>query len=181
MNDKCSVNKGLVVWFTGLSGAGKSTIAEKVYELLSEKTGSVEMLDGDVLRGQFPNTGFGKQDRDDHILRVGFMASLLARHGVIVVASFISPYRATRDKVREMCGDRFAEIFVNAPLAECEKRDVKGLYKRARSGEIKNFTGIDDPYEEPLEAEMVIRTDKETVEDSAGKVMDYIESRGVLE
>jgi len=166
-------NKGFVLWLTGLSGSGKSTLADKVYECLLRTGRRVEKLDGDVMRGLFPSTGFTKQDRDEHIKRIGFVASLLERNGVIVVASFISPYRDTRRFVRNMCGN-FIEVFVSASLDECEKRDVKGLYEKARAGHIKNFTGIDDPYEEPENAEIVVSTDSQTVEDSVDQIVDYL-------
>ena len=166
-------NKGFVLWLTGLSGSGKSTLADKVYDRLSRNGRRVEKLDGDIMRGLFPSTGFTKQDRDEHIKRIGFVASLLERNGVIVIASFISPYRDTRRFVRNMCGN-FVEVFVSASLDECEKRDIKGLYKKARAGQIKNFTGIDDPYEEPENAEIVVNTDSQTVEDSVDQIVDYL-------
>jgi len=145
-----------VLWFTGLSGAGKSTIAELVVAALNQRGIPLEYLDGDRVRDLFP-TGFSKEDRDAHIARIGFIAHLLEKHGVTVVASFVSPYRAARDRVRALCS-RFLEIYVSTPLDECERRDVKGLYKRARAGHIHNFTGISDPYEPPLHPELVIDT-----------------------
>ena len=166
-------NKGFVLWLTGLSGSGKSTLADKVYDRLSQNGRRVEKLDGDIMRGLFPSTGFTKQDRDEHIKRIGFVASLLERNGVIVVASFISPYRDTRRFVRNMCGN-FIEVFVSASLDQCEKRDVKGLYQKARAGQIKNFTGIDDPYEEPENAEIVVSTESQTVEESVDQIVDYL-------
>jgi len=166
-------NKGFVLWFTGLSGSGKSTLADKIYGRLSCDGRRVEKLDGDIMRGLFPSTGFTKQDRDEHIKRIGFVASLLERNGVIVIASFISPYRDTRRFVRNMCGN-FIEVFVSASLDECEKRDVKGLYKKARAGQIENLTGINDPYEEPENAEIVVNTDSQTVENSVDQIADYL-------
>jgi adenylylsulfate kinase len=166
-------NKGFVLWLTGLSGSGKSTLADKVYDCLSRNSRRVEKLDGDVMRGLFPSTGFTKQDRDEHIKRIGFVASLLERNGVIVVASFISPYRDTRRFVRNMCSN-FVEVFVSASLDECEKRDVKGLYEKARAGQIKNFTGIDDPYEEPENAEIVVSTGSQTIEESIDQIVGYL-------
>jgi adenylylsulfate kinase len=157
-------NQGFVVWLTGLSGAGKSTLAEKLASFYREQGRRVEHLDGELIRGIFP-TGFTHRERDEHIRRVGFMASLLERNGVIVIASFISPYHESRLSVRRMCS-RFIEVYVNASLVECERRDTKGLYRRARSGEIKNFTGIDDPYEVPLDPEIVVKTEECTVENS---------------
>ncbi len=166
-------NNAFVLWFTGLSGSGKSTLADEVYARIAKNGQRVEKLDGDVLRGLFPATGFSKQARDEHIKRVGFMASRLEKHGVIVLASFVSPYNEARQFVRDMC-DNFIEVHVATSLEECERRDVKGLYKKARNGEIKNFTGIDDPYEPPGEPEILIDTEKQTVEESVSEIIDYI-------
>ena len=163
----------MVLWLTGLSGSGKSTLAEKLYEALECRGQKVEQLDGDILRGFFPNTGFSKEARDEHIRRVGFMASRLEHHGVIVIASFISPYRAARDFVRNLC-EHFVEIYVSASLDECRRRDVKGLYQKALAGEIKSFTGIDDPYEEPLEPEITVDTEHQTLDESFRQIMDYL-------
>ena len=165
--------KGFVLWLTGLSGSGKSTLAERLYEEFERLGKKFERLDGDVLRGVFPNTGFSKDARDEHIKRVGFMASRLEHHGVIVVASFISPYRAARGFVRNLCGN-FIEIYVKASLDECKRRDVKGLYKKALAGEIKDFTGIDDPYEEPQKPEIIVDTEHQTIEQSVEQIMDYL-------
>ncbi len=174
-NIKASNNdNSFVIWLTGLSGSGKTTIAKRLYSELARKNRKVERLDGDVIRGLFPSTGFSKQDRDDHIKRIGFMASRLENHGVAVIASFISPYTETRNFVRDMCRN-FIEVYVSAPLSVCEKRDVKGLYKKARAGEIENFTGIDDPYEAPDKPEIIIDSEKETVEESVSKILKYIE------
>ena len=164
---------GFVLWLTGLSGSGKSTIADKLYEHLSQDGRAVQKLDGDVLRGHFPSTGFTKSERDEHIKRVGFMASLLEKHGVVLVASFISPYSQTRELVRKMCKN-FVEIYVKASVRECEKRDVKGLYARARAGEIENFTGIDDPYEAPEKPEIVVDTEKQNVDESVSQIISFI-------
>ena len=169
-------NKAFVLWFTGLSGSGKSVISDRVFEILAERGKKVEKIDGDVVRDFFPKTGFTKQARDEHIKRVGFMASRLEKHGVIVIASFISPYKETRQFVRDLCNN-FIEVHVSASLSECEKRDVKGLYKKVRAGEIKNFTGIDAPYEAPDSPEIFVNTDKETVDESVSKIMDYIQQR----
>lgn len=166
-------NKAFVLWLTGLSGSGKSTIADKVYDRIAVDGQEVEKLDGDVMRGFFPSTGFTKQARDEHIKRVGFMASRLEKHGVIVIASFISPYKEARQFVRNMC-DTFIEVHISASLSECERRDVKGLYKRARTGEIKNFTGIDDPYEAPDNPDIFVNTEKETVDDCVSQIMNHI-------
>ncbi|AQT66880.1 putative bifunctional SAT/APS kinase [Anaerohalosphaera lusitana] len=164
---------GLVIWLTGLSGSGKSTLADRLYEVLNKKLPRVEKLDGDVIRSYFPSTGFTKAARDEHIKRVGFIASLLEKHGVTVIASFISPYSDTRKLVRNMCGN-FLEVHVKASIEECERRDVKGLYKKVRAGEITNFTGIDDPYEEPVNPEVVVDTEKLTVEEAAEKILQAI-------
>jgi adenylylsulfate kinase len=146
-----------VLWFTGLSGSGKSTIAGKVYDDLRRRGYRVERLDGDSIREIFPETGFTRPERDRHLRRVGYLAGKLESNGVIVVASFVSPYADTRDFVRSLCRS-FLEIYISTPIEECERRDVKGLYARARRGEIKNFTGIDDPYEPPARPELAIDT-----------------------
>jgi adenylylsulfate kinase len=164
---------GSVVWLTGLSGSGKTTIARSVAEELSKKGVPVEVLDGDVIREKFSRgLGFSKQDRDENVRRAGYVAHLLARHGVVVVVALISPYRAVRDEVRGgMEGIPFIEVYVNAPLEVCEARDTKGLYRRARRGEISSFTGVDDPYEAPMSAEVECRTDRESVEGSVERVL----------
>src|SRR5580765_6610986 len=162
-----------VIWFTGLSGSGKSTVAEWVAARLRDRGVAVESLDGDRLRSVFPDTGFAKADRDAHIRRVGFLASRLEHHGVTVVASFVSPYRESRDFVRSLCR-HFVEIHVSTPLDECERRDVKGLYARARRGEIRNFTGIDDPFEVPEHPELVLDTRTLTVEQSVAAVLERL-------
>jgi len=166
-------DEGLVLWLTGLSGAGKTTLAKHITKDLEAAGRAVERLDGDVLRGYFPSTGFTREARDEHIRRVGFMASLLEKHGVIVVCSFISPYRQARRGVRQMCR-HFVEIYVKAPVEECERRDVKGLYAMARAGKIANFTGLDDPYEEPENPELVIDTEKMTEEHAVQAIMNYL-------
>ena len=162
--------RGVTLWFTGLSGAGKTTITQALEKKLRESGYGIEVLDGDVVRTNLTKgLGFSKADRDENIRRIGFVSHLLTRHGVIVLVSAISPYRDIREEVRQKIGD-FVEIFVNAPLAVCEGRDVKGLYQKARQGEIKGFTGIDDPYEEPLNPEVECRTDLESLEESVAKV-----------
>jgi adenylylsulfate kinase len=162
--------RGVTLWFTGLSGAGKTTITQALEKKLREDGYGIEVLDGDVVRTNLTKgLGFSKADRDENIRRIGFVSHLLTRHGVIVLVSAISPYRDIREEVRQKIGD-FVEIFVNAPLAVCEGRDVKGLYKKARQGEIKGFTGIDDPYEEPLNPEVECHTDLESLEESVAKV-----------
>ncbi len=162
-----------VIWFTGLSGAGKTTLAEKLADYLKKNGEKCELLDGDTVRNIFPQTGFSKKERDEHIKRMGFLASMLERNGVTVVASFISPYRESRDFVRKMCRN-FVEVYVSTSLEICEKRDVKGLYKKARKGEITSFTGIDDPYEPPLNPEITINTACETVEESFKKLIELL-------
>jgi len=165
--------KTRVIWFTGLSGAGKTTLAEKLAAYLKTKGEKCELLDGDTVRNIFPQTGFTKKERDEHVKRMGFLASMLERNGITVIASFISPYRESRDFVRKMCRN-FVEVYVSTSLEVCEKRDVKGLYKKARRGEIKSFTGIDDPYEAPLHPEITINTAGETVEESLGKLLNCL-------
>ena len=165
-----------VVWFTGLSGSGKSTISTQVTAALAKRGHKVEHLDGDSVRAIFPNTGFTRPDRDAHVRRVGFLASRLESHGVNVVASFVSPYKDSRDAVRSMCGS-FIEVFVNTPLEVCESRDVKGLYAKARRGEIANFTGINDPYEAPERAEVVIDTTTVPVDEAVRRIVAEVERR----
>lgn len=180
MYKKHSTQKGFTLWFTGFSSSGKSTIADAVYKILKERGVKTERLDGDVVRENLTrDLGFSKEDRDENIRRVGFVARLLASHGVGVVASFISPYRAQREELRENIPN-FIEVFVDAPIEVCAKRDVKGLYKKAHAGEIKNFTGVDDPYEEPQNPEIHLRTDKETVAECVQKVVNYLEEKGLI-
>jgi adenylylsulfate kinase len=159
-----------VLWFTGLSGSGKSTIAVRVHEELVRRGVEVEYIDGDALREVFPGTGFTRAEREEHLRRTGYMAARLAAHGVTVVASFVSPYRDSRDFIRRLCGD-FVEIYVSTPLDECERRDVKGLYARARRGEIRNFTGIDDPYEAPEHPELILDTRALSVDQCVARVL----------
>jgi adenylylsulfate kinase len=165
-----------VVWFTGLSGSGKTTISQEVTAALKAKGFNVEHLDGDSVRRIFPNTGFTRPERDAHIGRVGYLASKLEEHGVFVVASFVSPYRESRDFVRSMCRS-FIEVYVSTPLETCERRDVRGLYARARRGEIANFTGISDPYEPPTQAEMVIDTTQVPVDAAVQRVVTEVQRR----
>jgi len=165
------VSPAPVLWFTGLSGSGKSTIATLVHQQLVRRGVDVEYIDGDALREVFPNTGFTRAEREEHLRRTGYMAGRLAAHGVTVVASFVSPYRESRDFIRKHCRE-FVEIYVATPLEECERRDVKGLYARARRGEIKNFTGIDDPYEVPDQPELTLDTRALTVEQCVARVLD---------
>jgi len=174
------MTNGFTLWFTGLSGAGKSTIAEIVGGRLEEAGRTVEYLDGDVVRTHLSKgLGFSKEDRDTNIERIGWVASRLTRFGAAVLVSAISPYEETRRKAREMVEEHgtFVEVYVEASVETCAERDVKGLYEKAFSGEIKEFTGVSDPYEEPLNPEIVLETENETVEESAGKVLAYVESR----
>jgi adenylylsulfate kinase len=169
-----------IIWFTGLSGAGKTTISQGVALQLKTRGLPVEVLDGDVVRTHLSQgLGFSKEDRDINIRRIGFVASLLTRHQVIVIVSAISPYQETREEVRQMT-ENFVEVYVKASLDTCEKRDVKGLYAKARSGEIKQFTGINDPYEEPINPEIICHTEYETVDESITKVIFSLKEMGYL-
>jgi adenylylsulfate kinase len=163
-----------VLWFTGLSGAGKSTLSDWVTARLRARGIRVEQLDGDAIRNILPNTGFSKADRDAHVRRVGYLASKLEQNGVVVVASFVSPYRESREFARTLCR-RFIEIHVSTPLDECERRDVKGLYGKARRGEIRNFTGIDDPYEPPVNPELTIDTSGLSIEEAGLLVLTALD------
>ena len=167
---------GCCVWFTGLSGAGKSTIAEILVEELRLRGRRVELLDGDEVREHLSKgLGFSKTDRDTNILRIGFVASLLARNGVVAVTAAIYPYRAVRDEVRGWI-DNFVEVHIATSLEECEARDVKGLYARARAGEIPEFTGVSDPYEPPLDPELRIETAGRSPAESAAQVVAWLEA-----
>ena len=174
-------DKGLTVWLTGLSGAGKSTIANALAEELRSQGRKVEILDGDVVRENLSKgLGFSKEDRDINIRRIGFVAELLTRNGVVVIVAAISPYRAVRDEVREMVG-RFLEVHVDCTIEELTRRDVKGLYAKALAGEIKNFTGVSDPYEAPLDPEVRVDSGAETLEESLAKVLAAIDGYDDLE
>lgn len=173
--------RGSVIWFTGLSGSGKTTIAHAVEETLMEAGVPVELLDGDVVRENLSKgLGFSKEDRDTNIRRIAFVAHLLQRNGVFVITAAISPYRSVREESRAMIKD-FVEVYANAPIEICEERDVKGLYAKARAGEIKGFTGIDDPYEPPQRPEVEVRTDQLSVEESTQKVIDKLVELKYLE
>jgi adenylyl-sulfate kinase len=177
-------DKGFVIWFTGLSGSGKSTLTEALAPALRERGCRVEVLDGDVVRTNLSRgLSFSREDRDTNILRIGFVANLLARNGVAVITAAISPYRATRDANRaliEADGAAFIEAHVAATLEQCEARDVKGLYAEARAGKLPGFTGIDDPYEAPLSPELSLPTGSESLEASLRRVVDYLEAQGLL-
>ena len=164
-----------VVWFTGLSGSGKSTLAEHLERDLQARGVETEILDGDRVRAAFPSIGYTLEERNAHIRRMGFMAGLLEKHGVVVLASFVSPYEETRREARRHCR-RFIEVHLSTPLEECERRDVKGLYAKARRGEILNFTGISDPYEIPKNPDLVINTTAISVGEAAALVLDKLES-----
>ena len=175
-----NVDNGFVLWLTGLSGAGKSTIANAVAPSLAERGHRVEVLDGDEVRTNLcQGLGFSREDRDTNIARIGYVAGKLARHGVAVVVAAISPYREARDKVRASV-ENFVEVHVAAPVTTCAERDVKGLYAKALAGEIKNFTGVSDPYEEPLEPEIALHTEHETVQESVDQVLAWLEANGLL-
>ena len=172
--------RGCTLWFTGLSGAGKTTVGNAVAEILQERGCKVEILDGDVVRTNLSKgLGFSKEDRDTNIRRIAFVAHLLSRNGVIAITAAISPYREIRDEARATIGD-FVEVYAKCTLDELVRRDVKGLYEKAIRGEIQNFTGVSDPYEEPLNPEVVFESDKESVEDSVAKVIAALEQRGYV-
>lgn len=169
---------GFTIWFTGLSGSGKSTLAEMLCAELEARGRRWELLDGDVIRTNLSKgLGFSKEDRDTNILRIGWVAERLSYHGAAVVVSAISPYRAIRDQIREQIPN-FVEVFVDCPVEECAKRDVKGLYEKAFKGEIKEFTGVSDPYEPPENPELVLETHKETPEESLQRLMEKLVELG---
>lgn len=181
MDDVNRYGRGFTLWFTGLSGAGKTTISEIVERELREKFGKIEVLDGDIVRTNLSKgLGFSREDRDTNVLRIGFVANLLTRNGVGVIVSAISPFKEVRDEVRRDIGEDFLEVFIDAPLDVCADRDVKGLYKKAYSGEIPQFTGVSDPYEAPAAPELHIRTDEEEPHESARRVVQKLEELGYL-
>jgi adenylyl-sulfate kinase len=175
------VHEGFVVWFTGLSGSGKTTLAVAVEEELHARgVRYVQRLDGDVVRQDLTrDLGFSKEDRDENIHRVTFVAELLSKNGVATTCSFISPYRKARATARKRCHN-FIEVYTQCELETLIERDPKGLYKKALAGEITGFTGVDDPYEEPIDPEIVVRTDKETVDESTNMILSYLERRGLI-
>ena len=174
-------HNGFILWFTGLSGAGKSTLATHLTPILKAKGCRVEVLDGDEVRENLSKgLGFSKEDRDTNIRRIGFVANMLARNGVCSITAAISPYREVRDEIRKRSQAPFVEVYVEAPLDVLEARDPKGLYKKAREGLIKNFTGVSDPYEAPASPEVVVHTGKEKVEESAKKILDYLARRELV-
>lgn len=173
--------RGVTVWFTGLSGAGKTTLSCGVAQQLQALGLPVEVLDGDLVRQHLSKElDFSRADRDENVRRIGFVAEMLTRHGVIVLVSAISPYRATRQEVRQQIGN-FIEVFVDAPLEVCEQRDVKGLYRKARAGLIRHFTGIDDPYEPPEYPEVVCKTAEQSISECIDLVMQSLRSHGYLQ
>ncbi len=172
--------KAATIWFTGLPSSGKSTLAVLLENELKKRGRTVEVLDGDVVRTNLSKgLGFSKEDRDTNIKRIGFVCHLLSRNGTFAVSAAISPYKEIRDDVRDMIGD-FVEIFVDCPLDECIKRDVKGLYKKAIAGEIQGFTGISDPYEPPTDAELIVKTGEEEPQESLRKILARLEELGYL-
>ncbi|MCL4704815.1 adenylyl-sulfate kinase [bacterium] len=172
--------RGCTIWFTGLSGAGKSTITEQLVPLLKQRGCKVEVLDGDVVRTNLSKgLGFSKEDRDTNIRRIGFVCDLLTRNGVFTISAAISPYKAIRDENRALIKD-FVEVYVKASLETCIQRDVKGLYKKALAGEIKEFTGVSDPYEAPENPEVICETENETPQESAAKIVRRLEELGYL-
>ncbi len=174
-------NKGFTLWFTGLPCSGKSTLAELVAKELKRRGRGVEILDGDVVRTHLTKgLGFSKEDRDENIRRIGFVCMLLSRHGAVAIAAAISPYRNIRDEVRSTI-ENFVEVYVNTPLETCIQRDVKGMYQKALAGQIKNFTGIDDPYEPPHSPEIVVETNAETPAESAARIIERLQNLGLVE
>jgi adenylylsulfate kinase len=174
-------DKGFCLWFTGLSGSGKSTITTHLVKELRKRGSKLEVLDGDVVRENLSKgLGFSKEDRDTNIRRIAFVANLLSRNEVPVITAAISPYREIRDEARQMMGDRFVEAYVKASVEVCEERDVKGLYAKARSGEIKEFTGVSDPYEPPENPELVLDTEHQSAEESAQQILGYLEERQLI-
>lgn len=179
-NDAVRHERGFVVWLTGLSGAGKSTLAKRVGAELLERGLPVEVFDGDEVRAYLSTgLGFSKEDRDTNVLRIGYVARLLAKHGVAVVVAAIAPYAETRQRVRESIGD-FIEVHVDCSLDELVRRDPKGLYQKALAGELDHFTGVSDPYEAPEHPEVRVHSDRQTVEESLHAILDAIDCRGLL-
>ncbi len=179
---KANGHGSVVVWFTGLPSSGKSTIAGEVEKKLAGKGLKTYILDGDNIRtGLCKGLGFSEEDRAENIRRIGEVSKLFVDAGIITLSAFVSPYRRDRDAVRNLLEDgEFVEVFVRCPVEECEKRDVKGLYKKARAGEIKGFTGIDDPYEEPSNPEIVVNTDEEDVKQSAEKILEHLRNKKIV-
>ena len=174
-------NTGFTIWFTGLSGAGKSTLSEIIEKRLRDRGRNVEVLDGDIVRTHLSKgLGFSREDRDTNIKRIAFVCGLLTRNGVVCISAAIAPYHDAREWARNEIGN-FVEIYVKCPIEVCRQRDVKGLYKLVDEGKLKGFTGVDDPYEEPENPELVVETDKETVEESIARIFAKLEELGYLE
>jgi len=174
-------DKGFTLWFTGLSGAGKTTISELLATELKARGSRLEILDGDIVRENLSKgLGFSKEDRDTNVRRIAFVADLLSRNGTPVITAAISPYKQIRDEARDMMGDRFIEVYIEASVDACAERDVKGLYAKAFSGEIKEFTGVSDPYEAPENPEVTIKTEEEEPAESAAKLIQYLEERELI-
>ncbi|MCK5706712.1 MAG: adenylyl-sulfate kinase [Candidatus Aureabacteria bacterium] len=178
MNER--IKEGFVLWFTGYPCSGKTTIADSLAVMLRNRGKSIERLDGDIVRKSLSkDLGFSREDRVENIRRIAFISKLLSRNGIGVITTFVSPYRFIRDMVRKDTTN-FIEVFVDCPLEECRKRDVKGMYLLAEKGEIKNFTGISDPYEKPERPEVILHTDKETLQESCEKTIAYLKGNGNL-
>jgi adenylylsulfate kinase len=174
-------DKGFCLWFTGLSGAGKTTITNQLVKELRSRGSKLEVLDGDIVRENLSKgLGFSKEDRDTNIRRIAFVANLLSRNGVPVITAAISPYKEIRDEARAMMNGRFIETYVKASVEVCEERDVKGLYAKARSGEIKEFTGVSDPYEAPENPEITLETEHQSPEESAQAIIEFLEQRDLI-
>ncbi|MEO9058724.1 MAG: adenylyl-sulfate kinase [Ktedonobacteraceae bacterium] len=174
-------NTGFTIWFTGLSGSGKSTLSDIIEQRLKGRGRNVEVLDGDIVRTHLSKgLGFSREDRDTNIKRIAFVCGLLTRNGVVCISAAIAPYSEAREWARQEIGS-FVEVYIKCPLSVCRERDVKGLYKLVDEGKIKNFTGVDDPYEEPEHADLVIETDKETIEESVARIFAKLEELGYLE
>jgi adenylylsulfate kinase len=172
---------GFTIWFTGLPCSGKSTVSVILAETIRKERGSVEIMDGDVVRTNLSKgLGFSREDRETNLNRIAFVCNLLSRNGVPVIAAAISPFENCREWARDLIGDGYIEVYTRCPLEKCIERDVKGMYKKALAGEIKGFTGIDDPFDEPSDPEIICDTDKETAEESAAKIIDYLRANGYL-
>ncbi len=179
------MSSGIILWFTGLSGAGKSTLSQELVRYFEDNNDRVELLDGDEVRTNLSKgLGFSKEDRDTNIRRIGYVARLLARNGVVTITAAISPYRDIREEIKAQAlreGTHFVEIYANASLNALIERDVKGLYRKALSGDISHFTGVSDPYEHPLNPDVEVKTDSESVQESVRRILNYLHNRGYLE
>jgi adenylylsulfate kinase len=172
---------GFTIWFTGLPCSGKSTIAVLLAKIIKEERGMVEIMDGDVVRTNLSKgLGFSREDRETNLNRIAFVCNLLSRNGVPAIGAAISPFENCRQFARDLIGENFIEVYARCPVEKCIERDVKGMYKKALAGEIKGFTGVDDPFDEPESPEMICDTDQETPEESTQKIVDYLRSRGLL-